>query len=314
MTDLRRNADRLRVLARVLALADERRSVSLMEAADELGVSTRDLRELLQPVLFLEWRDADGELRGESRAFLLTEDDHLLVTEEHWLRGLASTQPDARTALRLFVAGVVLQAATPDRAAPALDRALDRLARMLDAEVVVHVDRPRWYELCERAHREGRTLRCSYLGAVEEEPRTMEIETHLVASRWGNWYAMVRIAGTDDDMLSLRIDRILDAELGDGTYEPEPVTLPEWWDLSAHDRKLIARVTPRDLDRLPQPNRVTLLRELGDGRVEAEIVVIGPRRLHTLLLVLGPDAEIVWPEEYRNSRRDLARSVLARYS
>ena len=155
---MRTNADRLQVLARVLALADERRSISLMDAADEVGVSTRALRELLEPVLFLEWRDADGNLHSEARAFLLTEDDELVVTEEHWLRGLASTQPDASTAMRLFVAGVVLQAATSSSPLPALDHALERLEGVLDAEVVVHVDRPRWTDLCERARGEKRTM------------------------------------------------------------------------------------------------------------------------------------------------------------
>ena len=205
---MRTNADRLQVLARVLALADERRSISLMDAADEVGVSTRALRELLEPVLFLEWRDADGDLHSEARAFLLTEDDELVVTEEHWLRGLASTQPDASTAMRLFVAGVVLQAATSSSPLPALDRALERLAGILDAEVVVHVDRPRWTDLCEQARGEKRTMSMRYVSAIDGEPRSHEFEPHLIASRWGNWYVLGRSVGTPD-IVPFRIDRIL---------------------------------------------------------------------------------------------------------
>jgi predicted DNA-binding transcriptional regulator YafY len=312
MSPLKRNADRLRVLAEVLALADERRSISLMDAADEVGISTRDLRELLEPVLFLEWRDADGELLGESRAFLLTDDNHLYVTEEHWLRGIASTQPDPPTALRLFVAGVVLQAATAGAPSPALDRALDQIAGILDAEVVVHVDRPQWTDLLEKANAEGRTVHLRYLSAIEGAAKDMEVEPHLVASRWGNWYMLGRVVGSEK-ILPFRIDRILDASRGDGTFIPEPAELPDWWDLTAHERKVIARLPSRDVERLPQPNRTTVLRELDDGVVEAEIVVIGPRRLEHVLLALGPDAEIVWPSELADERRRLATELLARY-
>ncbi len=312
MTTPKRTADRLRVLARVLALADERRSVSLMDAADEVGFSARTLRELLEPVLFLEWRDADGELRGESRAFLLTEDEELVVTEEHWLRGLASTQPDPATALRLFVAGVVLQAATTRAPNPALDHALERLASILDADIVVHVDRPRWTDRCEQAYREGRTLQLRYLSLIEGVPRDFEIEPHLIASRWGNWYVLGRIAG-DDRVWALRIDRILDATLGERTFERVDMELPEWWDLSEHERSLIVRLPQRDLARLPQPVRVTVTRDLEDARVEAELVTIGPRRHEHLLLSLGADAEIVWPDDARALQRDLAKAVLAQY-
>jgi predicted DNA-binding transcriptional regulator YafY len=114
-------------------------------------------------------------------------------------------------------------------------------------------------------------------------------------------------------MVPWRVDRILEARLGDGRFEPEDVQLPEWWDLTAHERKFIARLPGRDLDRLPQPNRSTVLRDLDDGRVEAEIIVIGPRRLDHTLLALGPDAEVVWPQEYADLRRALATELLAQY-
>jgi predicted DNA-binding transcriptional regulator YafY len=140
----------------------------------------------------------------------------------------------------------------------------------------------------------------------------MEIEPHLVASRWSNWYVLARIVG-DDRILPFRIDRVLEAELGDATFEPEAVELPDWWDLSAHEQKLIARLPAGDVERLPQPNRTTVLRDVGAGRVEAEIVVIGPRRMEHLLLALGPDAEVVWPQELAAQRKELAARLLECY-
>jgi predicted DNA-binding transcriptional regulator YafY len=65
---------------------------------------------------------------------------------------------------------------------------------------------------------------------------------------------------------------------------------------------------------LPQPNRSIVVRELDDGRVEAEITVIGRRHLDHTLLALSPDSEVVWPEDWRERRRALARALLERYA
>ncbi len=309
----RTTAERLRLLARVLAMADERQAVRLTDAAAEVGIDVEGLRELLEPVLYLEWRDPLGDLHGETRAFLVTEDDHLVVTDEHWLRGLASKPPDPPSALRLFTAGVVLQAATSRQPSPALDRALAKLSDVLQADVVVHVEPPPWTQLCERQHRRRRTLRIRYLSAVHGEVREHELEPHLVASKWGNWYVLGRIVGGDGAIRPFRIDRIVEAEAGERTFEPEEVELPDWWDMSEHEKTFVARLPARDLDRLPQPNRSIVSRELDGGRVEAEITVIGERHLDHVLLALSPDSEVVWPQEWRDRRRALARALLERY-
>jgi len=207
----------------------------------------------------------------------------------------------------------VLQAATSQHPLPALDRALDKLADVLDAEVVVHVDRPPFTDVCEQATNDARTLHVRYLSAVHGEPREYEIEPHLVASRWGHWYVLARVRG-QRDVVPFRIDRLLHVEPGDGTFAPEPVAMPEWWDLAAHEQTILAQLPVADLDRVPQPNRSVVCRDLGAGRVEAEITVIGPRRMDHLLLALGPHAEVVWPEECTQRRRDLATELLARYA
>jgi hypothetical protein len=301
--------ERLRLIAETLALADERNSVAIADAAAELGVPADELRTLLEPVLFLEWKTPLGELHGESRAFLLTEDDHLVVTEGHWLRGLASRPPSVNDALRLFTAGIVAQAATSRTPSSPLDSALDKLADVLRAQVVVHVERPQHTDLCERLCARGRTLRMRYLSAVHGEPKDHEIEPHLVASRWGNWYVVGPIVG-GDEMIAWRIDRILAAAEGDGAFEPSDVDLPEWFAMEEHERTVVVLLPEGDLSRLPQPNRAIVNRKLDDGRVEAEITVIGPRHLDHLLLTLPPDAEVTYPQEYAERRRDLARALL----
>ena len=62
------------ILRQVLAMAEERRAISLVDAAAAVGVRPDELKELLDPVLFLAFRTGLGDLIEQSRSFLLTED------------------------------------------------------------------------------------------------------------------------------------------------------------------------------------------------------------------------------------------------
>ncbi len=93
------------ILRQVLATAEERRAISLDDAAAEVGVTPEQLKDLLDPVLFLAFRTGLGDLIEQSRSFLLTEDDEIIVDREHWLRDLAADPPTPDVALRLLVAG-----------------------------------------------------------------------------------------------------------------------------------------------------------------------------------------------------------------
>jgi predicted DNA-binding transcriptional regulator YafY len=306
------------ILRATLALAEEQRTVSLEDAAEEVGVDVETLRGLLEPVLFLAFYTPNHEMVSEDRAFLLTEDGWLKVDEEHWLRDLASEPPDPDTALRLFVAGLAYQAIAAGRT-PDLDRALRKLHAVVAAHLHLAIEKPSCLGVAQDAWRHGRSLRIRYLAYGGEEATDREVLPYRVYSRWGHWYLQGREVGAGDgaEPKQFRIDRMVTAEIGDLRFDPPLDTeIPEWFDLEEHERTVTLRLTRAQLDGLPRPHRVARVDEIGRGAgepVEADVVVIGDRALENLLVCLDRDVEVVTPE-YRDLQRTHAARLLAAYA
>ena len=123
------------IINAVLALAEERGFIPLAEAATIVGVPIEQLRTILNPVLHLEYLDADGDPIDQSRAFELDEDD-ILEVHTHWLRDLNASPPSGRAALRLYIAATVYQA-TATTPSAALDQALVKLRQLVAIDMVV---------------------------------------------------------------------------------------------------------------------------------------------------------------------------------
>ena len=301
------------VLRAALALAEERGSVSLAEAAAATGVMADELHQLLEPVLFLEFRTPDGVLVHEERAFLLTEDGYLVVASGNWLRDIAAEPPPPDVALRLLIAGLTVQTLATEPT-PHLDDALKKLRGVVAVELQVPVERPACLTTVERAWYGGRSLRFRYRAESASAAHDQEALPHRVFCRWGHWYLLGRIP-TETLVRAFRIDRMLSAELGDLEFDPpENVEIPEWFDLSAHEHTVRVRCTREAIDVLPQPMQVGAADELGAGRVAVDLTVSGDRRLEHLLVCLPVDADVLSPPEYRDLRRDHARQLLARLS
>lgn len=301
------------ILRAVLAMAEERGDgVALTEAAQAVDIDAATLRTLLGPVLFLAFHTSD-DFVDESWAFLLTEDDRLIVTEDHWLRTLASAPPDADTALRLLVAGLAMQSAaaapTPD-----LDRAVDRLRSVVQASVEVAVPAPPGLAAAQAAWRDGRSLRFRYLADHATEPSDREVLPHGVFCTWGHWYVSGRALDAPD-LKQFRVDRMTDVALGAVEFDPPPeADIPAWFDLAAHERTVRLRCAPQQLDAIPRPVTIGAVVELPDGRVEADVTISGDRRLDWVLVALDPSTEVVSPPEAVARRRDHARALLDRMS
>jgi predicted DNA-binding transcriptional regulator YafY len=299
------------ILRSVLALAEERGDgVALADAARAVGVDEPTLRRLLDPVLFLAFHTRD-EMVDESWAFLLTEDARLIVTEDHWLRTLASEPPDGDTALRLLVAGLAMQSAATG-ATPDLDRAVDKLRDAVAAGLQVSVPAPACLDVAQTAWRDGRSLRFRYLADPATTPSKREVLPHGVFCTWGHWYVSGReLAGSD--VKQFRLDRMTDVALGDVEFDPPLVAeIPAWFDLAASERTVRLRCTPGQLDAIPRPAAVVVVGEVGDGRVEADVTISGDRRLDWVLVALDPSTEVVSPPEAVVRRRDHARALLDR--
>ena len=277
-----------------------------------VDVDADTLHTLLEPVLYLEFRTGTDEIVSEEGAFLLTEDGRLMVEQEHWLRDLASEAPDPDTALRLLVAGLAFQSVAT-RPTPDLDRALTKLRAVVAARLRVSVERPPCLPAAQEAWREGRSLRFRYLPDAAEVATEREAVPHRVYCKWGHWYFQGREPG-ETEAKNFRVDRMLNAELGDVASDPPTDTdIPDWFDLREYERTITLRLAAAQLNALPRPHRVERAGTLDDGRVEADVTVIGERRLEYLLVCLDPDVEVVAPPEYRELQRSHAARLLAAY-
>jgi len=299
------------ILRVVLALAEERGDgISLADAARTVDLDEATLRDLLTPVLYLSFHTS-GEFVDEAGAFLLTEDGRLVVTEDHWLRSLASTPPDRDAALRLLVAGLAMQSAA-SAPTPDLDRAVEKLRDEVTDRLQVTVATPPCLGTVQRASRDGRSLRIRYLTDHASTPTDREILPLRVFSKWGHWYVTGRDVGTTSEK-QFRIDRMASTEPGDVEFDPPPdVDIPDWFDLTAHDRTIRVRCAPGQLDAIPRPATIGAVTELDDGRVEADVTISGDRRLDWVLVSLDPSTEVVSPDDAIERRHDHARRILER--
>jgi predicted DNA-binding transcriptional regulator YafY len=305
------------ILRQVLAMAEERRAVSLDEAATEVEVTPEQLEELLDPVLFLAFRTGLGDLIEQSRAFLLTEDDEIIVDEHHWLRDLAADPPPPDVALRLLVSGVAMQSfasgATPD-----LDSVVDKLSAIVGTNLDVSVPTPPALEAARESWTRGRSLRFRYVRDNDDVATDREAVPYRVYCKWSHWYFQGRELDADHSPVGepkvFRIDRMHDAHLGVVEFDPPPDTeIPDWFDLTHHELQVTLRMRPEQVDALPRASRIAERRDLDDGLVEVDVVVTGERRLDHLLVTLDPDVEVVAPDDARLRQRDHAASLLAAY-
>jgi len=104
---------------------------------------------------------------------------------------------------------------------------------------------------------------------------------------------------------------MVDASLGRVAFDPPPdAEIPEWFDLAEFERTVTLRLTREQLAALPRPHRVEREDDLRDGHVQADVVVIGERRLDYLLVCLDPEVDVVSPGDADasvNTRRDCSR-------
>ena len=126
----RSKEETFRIISAALAVVEEAGAVSLAEVAARINVSRDALHEMLEPVLYHEFATSDGDLVSKVDAFLLDENDILRVSEDNWLRSLASDTPDFDLALRLFVAGTVYRSLS-SASSPNLERALQKLEQTI---------------------------------------------------------------------------------------------------------------------------------------------------------------------------------------
>jgi len=294
------------IIRAVLAMAEERGSILLADAAAVVGVSVADLRVVLDPVLYLEFRTADHDIVDQTRAFLL-DGDVLQLADGNWLRDLQSNPPGHDAALRLLVSATVFQATEPRSLA--LDAALAKLRSRVAIDFVLPVDQPPCFDVARAAHVARRSLRFRYVKWKDTIATEREVLPYAVFGRWGHWFVQGPEVG-DDVRKEWRIDRMDSAVVGDTAFDPpDDVTIPDWLDLSQIEHTVTVRVPEGLLAMLPQPHSVGSTTVDGEF-VIAEITVAGEHQLDHLLVALGPEGSVVAPTELAERRRMVARQLL----
>ncbi len=295
----------------VLGLVEERGAVTLEECAALADVPGDVLRDVLKAALYVDYYTADGELVSKSHCFLLDENDVVSLTAGHWLRDLESGPPSPATALRLLLSGVTMQSIASG-STPHLDRAVTKLRGVVACELYLPVDVPDALAPVREAIDAHRSVEVEYLAQRDDVARRRELLPHRLWSKWGHWYLTARDV-EDSATKQFRLDRMLSARVGSTAFEPpDDVEIPEWFDLSASDRTVRVRMPSSSLESLPSPHRLGEPTDLGEGRVELDVTVIGDRRLEHLLVCLPADAEVLDPD-LAALRRDHAQRLLARY-
>lgn len=225
-------------------------------------------------------------------------------------RPLGLTAPEGFALLAASRVAMALPGADPDGA---LARALRKLEAALgDDAVVVDAPAPASAAGIAAAVERVERLRITYWSAGADEPRTREITPRRVLVDRGLWY-VVADDHASGEQRTFRLDRI-------ETWEPTGVIdEPREVDPPAADAWFTGSDLPVATVRLDRDSRWVVERfpansiiEDGD-HVVAELPVTSERWLRTLLLQLGPGAEVVDPPEWRSLAAAAAAALLARY-
>lgn len=304
------------ILRELLAEVDELRFVDLDRAAERHGLTRDALFTVVEPLLYLEFFPGDGANPITWMHELEYEDGVLSrgIGAEHDgvpVRTLETQPPDHDTALDLYLSASIMNSLEPN---PTLASALGRLAEVVRVTLIAPLEQPPALGVVQQAWNEQRSVVVKYLADGAEAAVAKEILPWRIFANWGRWY----VKGTSTEHgeeRTYRVDRMVDARLGDTPVErTEHQPIPEWFSMEHNVRSVRVRM-PADLEpSLATPIRFSDRTALPDGREEVTITVNGDPRLEHLLVSLPPDAEVLEPAEFAERRRAHAARLLADYA
>jgi predicted DNA-binding transcriptional regulator YafY len=224
-------------------------------------------------------------------------------------------------ALALVAAGASLLAVPGADASGPLARGLDKLAATLgvDPEDAFDIDLGRAaasvLAAVQQATDEHRRLRLRYYTHSRDQHTEREVDPYRVHAEQGRWY----LAGFDHlrgEQRLFRVDRVLDAEVLDETFEPpDDLPEPELFEAGADDPRIVLDLAP-EASWVVESYAVDAVETTGAGRLRVTLPVSGRSWLERLLLQLGPRAQVVevrGDPALAHCASDSARRVLARY-
>ncbi len=297
--------DRVERILHVLPLAArDDDGVAYDDLAARLGVSRRRLERDLAQVSEREFYHPAGE--GDDIQVGLDAERVRVWTTGHLKRPPRLT-PGEAAALDLGLR--ILAAEREDGQVPERLRSLlERVARVVPTELpdrIVADGDPDAADairaLLVDAARRRRRVAIAYLKPDALAPEQRDVEPYAVVHARGKWYCLGN-APEKDDVRAFRVDRILQATLGDAAFDPPADFDPGAW----LDGGRVYRADEEvEVTVRYSPRVAPWLLERGEGEAQADggvlvrHTVADPRWVVRHVLGYGPEAEVVAPEEAR---------------
>lgn len=301
-------------VARMLTMVPwflERPGASIDEAAEAFGVPSRTIRRDLS---HLDFCGLPG-LGGGTLFDVTLERDRVVVSMADELRRPLRLTP--REALRLVLSLQAVDEALGDEL-PALRSAIDKVRRAADlpvgAAVAVGEGQSDWVGQLRRALRDGVQVRMRYQGRTDDQPRDRVVDPWQLDVTPDGWYLHANDAEVDDHRV-YRLDRIADIEVLDTRItrpRPSDPLRPPRFDPGSDDVEVVVRLG-RSARWVADAISYDDISDDGEW-IELAFRTDAPQWIVRLLMMGGPEVEVVRPPDLADLLRDEARAALARYS
>jgi proteasome accessory factor C len=308
-------ADRLRRLLSLLPWVAAHRGPTVEEVCERFEL---DPDELLSDVALVSMVGVPPYSPGDLFDVVVEEGRvwvHLSPTFDRSLR----LSPDE--ALALVAAGASLLAVPGADDAGPLARGLAKLAATLglDPDDAIDIDLGHAsagvLSALQQATEEHRRVRIAYYTHSRDQHTEREVDPYRVYAEQGRWYlsAHDHLRGA---VRLFRVDRILDAEVLDATFDP-PADLPEseLFESGADDPRVVLDLVP-EASWVVESYVVDEVETGADGWLRVTLPVSARPWLERLLLQLGPRARVVevrGDESLADCGQVAAARLLARY-
>ena len=310
-------ADRVRLYLTLVPYLLEHGQVSLAEAAEEFGVSPREMRAMVEKLTVIGLPGESGFWQQPQEMFdinwdLLDQEDVIEITNDVALRRVPRFT--AREAAALL-AGLQMVAAVPavsdSGLVAGLISKLSRGAADAPADVVVApgaVDAVR--EVVARGVHEGRAVSFTYQ-APDAEPTTRTVDPVQILITNAQWY-LQGWCHLRQAMRTFHLDRVSDPQLTDIPITHAGDHVPEAFASLDDEREVTVRL-PERLAPLLGDFLSAANHETEGGAVTAHLHLADPRGIKRLAARFGGRMEVLEPAVARAAARDWAASGLALY-
>lgn len=278
------------------------------EVCDRFGYTPRQLAADLNLVFVC---GLPGYGPGDLMVAYIDDDEVVVEMADYFSSAVRLSAPEALT---LLASGMAVMSS--GQAPPALKSGVAKLQRLLLPEseeaLVVDLAEPALVGTLRRAAADGRVVRIVYTALSSDRTTEREIEPWIVFSTMGNWYVTAYCRMAEDERV-FRIDRIQDAEITDGRFDPpaEPPPPVVSYSPGVDDVTATLRLGPA-AQWIKDYYPVDELEDV-DGTSLVRFSASDPRVVARLLLRLGSSAELVEGEEVAAAADELRRKILARY-